>query len=87
MLVSNSSSSSVSTNKNLNKNRTTIYKHKAQFFKNPNLQQVELELVSKEVQAELNEEMKKENRVRRIADVITVALIIMALSGILIWLF
>lgn len=87
MLVSNSSSSSVSTNKNLNKNRSTIYKHKAQFFKNPNLQQVKLELISEEVQAELNEQMKKENRIRRIADVITVVLILAAMLGVLIWLF
>jgi len=86
MLVSNSSSSSVSINKNLNKNRSTIYRHKAQFFKNPNLQQVELELVSEEVQAELNEQIKKENRARRIADIVTVTLIIVAMSGVLIWL-
>ena len=78
--------SAVKSNNNLNKNRSTIYKHKEKFFKNLDLQVVELEVVSEEIQAKLNKQIKKEKRVRLIADTIMITSILAAMTGVLIWL-
>jgi len=86
MLISNSLSSSVKTNTKLSRSRSNIYKNKAQFFKHPNSHEVELELVSEEVQVKLNKQIKREQRVRLIANVITITLMVVAMTGVLIWL-
>ena len=46
MLHSNNPMIAVKSNNKLNKNRSTIYKKKEQFFKNPDLQETELELIN-----------------------------------------
>lgn len=50
------------------------------------LQGTELELVSEEVQAELDRQIKQEKRTRRIIDATMVTLMIIAMAGVLIWL-
>lgn len=73
-------------NNKLNKDRHTIYKHKGQFFKHPDLAEIKLEVISKKKQSELSQLIEKENRIQRTTDIVMIALMIATMSSVLIWL-
>lgn len=89
MLIRNTLSPSSESNTKLSRSRSNIYKNKDDYYKygdesGRNLE-CNLEVIDEEKQAQLALQIKQENRVRRIGNIITIVLVLAAIVGVVVW--